>query len=315
MKKYVAALLILVLALGLFGCGEKEETPKDLVKVGDTVITSSQLNEYVELYAYIQQMDLSTIKDEAQIKNIKSIMLEDLISLESMKQHFAGRDAEILPETVEEDLKSFIDESKNTEGVAEYLEEKGISDDTLKDFFLSQYYAKAYFDEIRDGMENLDETTAAYYESNKEFYKADEVTASHILVKEEALAKEILQKLKGGADFAALAKEYGTDGTKDAGGSLGTFGRGAMVAEFEEVAFALQPGELSDVVKTEFGYHIIKVTDKNQGYRTLDEVRTVIEGSLIGEVADGKIAALKEKLGVEYLTEEYTGEPTGAETK
>lgn len=89
-----------------------------------------------------------------------------------------------------------------------------------------------------------------------------EVRASHILVSTEALAKDLRERLKKGEDFAQLAKKYSIDlGSAVKGGDLGFFATGAMVAPFEQAAFKLKSGEISDIIKTQFGYHIIKVTD------------------------------------------------------
>ncbi len=88
-----------------------------------------------------------------------------------------------------------------------------------------------------------------------------QVKASHILVKTEGEARKILEELKKGANFAKLAKQFSECPSKKKGGNLGWFGRGKMVREFENAAFSLKKGEISDIVKTQFGYHIIKVTD------------------------------------------------------
>lgn len=115
-------------------------------------------------------------------------------------------------------------------------------------------------------IEVTDDKVKEYYEANKQYMETPlEVKASHILVATEDEAKAILQQLKDGADFAALAKEKSTDpGSKDNGGDLGFFGSGVMAPEFEEAAFALKAGDLSDIVKTQFGYHIIKVTERKE---------------------------------------------------
>ncbi len=86
------------------------------------------------------------------------------------------------------------------------------------------------------------------------------IRASHILVDKHPKALEILEDLKKGADFGKLAKEYSKCPSRKNGGDLGFFGKGQMVKEFEEAAFALKPGEISDIVKTQFGYHLIKRT-------------------------------------------------------
>ena len=86
--------------------------------------------------------------------------------------------------------------------------------------------------------------------------------ASHILVKDKRLADELLRKLKQGAGFEKIAREYSTDSTKSRGGDLGWFGPGKMVPAFEEACKRLSNGSLSDVVSTQFGFHIIKLTGK-----------------------------------------------------
>ena len=87
---------------------------------------------------------------------------------------------------------------------------------------------------------------------------ADKIRCSHILVKNEATAREVLEKLNHGESFSKLAGEYSVDGSRRRGGDLGLFGRGIMVKEFERAAFGLQRGQVSGIVKTQFGYHIIK---------------------------------------------------------
>jgi peptidyl-prolyl cis-trans isomerase D len=130
-----------------------------------------------------------------------------------------------------------------------------------------------------------------YYEDNERQYTTPEqVKASHILLKTEGKddaavkkqAEELLAKVKGGADFADLATKFSEDeGSRAKGGDLGFFPQGQMVPEFDKVAFSLPPGQISDLVKSQFGYHIIKVIEKKPASkRTLDEVRAQIEDQL-----------------------------------
>ncbi|WP_419822654.1 peptidylprolyl isomerase [Anoxybacterium hadale] len=304
MKKLVAILLVAFLTLGLAACGEKSSEGKDLVKVGETTINENQLEQYMQLAAFMQGIDLTQFPEDS-IKTIKAQMLEDMISMKTIRQYYEDKGENPLPDTIEADAKSFVDEAKSTEVVKKFLQEKKIADETLSGFYYDQFYRNAYFEEVEAGMATIDADAKANYDANISNYNVDEVTASHILVATEDTAKEVLEKLNAGEKFEDLAKEYGTDGTKDAGGSLGTFGRGQMVKEFEDAAFAMQPGEISDIVKTEFGYHIIKVTDKKQGTKTFDEVKESIKSGLVSEEAQKQIDALRGKKKIEYLTKDY----------
>jgi parvulin-like peptidyl-prolyl isomerase len=87
------------------------------------------------------------------------------------------------------------------------------------------------------------------------------IHCAHILVEKLSVAQEIKTKLSSGESFSKLAQQYSIDVSKKRGGDLGLFGRGAMVKEFEKAAFALEKGQVSDIVKTQFGYHIIKRLD------------------------------------------------------
>ena len=89
----------------------------------------------------------------------------------------------------------------------------------------------------------------------------NKVHCAHILVEKLSLAQEIKTKIASGESFANLAKQHSIDSSKKRGGDLGFFGRGVMVQEFEKAAFALEKGQVSDIVKTQFGYHIIKRLD------------------------------------------------------
>lgn len=126
------------------------------------------------------------------------------------------------------------------------------------------------------GVEITDAEIESYYKSHKStFVIPEEIRASHILVETPAEAQAIVDALKNGADFAALASEKSIDtGSASYGGDLGYFRMGEMVQEFEDAAFALKIGETSDPVRTDYGYHVIRVADRRSAREfSLDEVR------------------------------------------
>jgi len=132
-----------------------------------------------------------------------------------------------------------------------------------------------------------DEEVRAYYDANPDDFRTDRVKASHILVKEEALAKELHDQLVANPDlFASLAAENSIDKSNaERGGDLGFFGRGRMVTEFEEAAFALdKDGAISDPIKTRFGYHIIMRTGREDGTpKPFEEVKNQIRIRMIND--------------------------------
>lgn len=122
-----------------------------------------------------------------------------------------------------------------------------------------------------------------FYEQNKDKFKAPEqIRASHILVKTEKEAKDILAQIKAGGNFEELAKKNSVDSSSAKGGDLGWFGKGTMVPAFEKAALALKEGQVSDVVKSDFGFHIIKLTGKRPaGIRPFDEVKDQIKAAIL----------------------------------
>lgn len=142
-----------------------------------------------------------------------------------------------------------------------------------------------------------------YDETVKNLPPEEEVRARHILVPDEAAAKAIVARLKRGEDFAALAGELSKDpGSAKEGGDLGFFTRDRMVPEFAEVAFKLEPGNVSDPVKSQFGWHIIKVEDKRKKpVPTYDEVKDQIKTFIVQKAQQDAVLALREKAKIERL--------------
>jgi peptidyl-prolyl cis-trans isomerase C len=143
-----------------------------------------------------------------------------------------------------------------------------------------------------------DEDMKKFYEQNKDKFKSGEqIKASHILVKSEKEAKDILAKLKSGGNFEELAKKNSVDSSSAKGGDLGWFGKGSMVPAFEKAALALKEGQISDIVKSDFGFHIIKLTGKRPaGIRPFEEVKEQIKGAIMPTKQQEIFQKIKEEL-------------------
>lgn len=213
-----------------------------------------------------------------------------------------------------------IPESQRRRALVEFLIENQIFADAAEDQKLGsgagfddrmQYYRRralrdAYFDKnVKDQVSEAAAKT--FYDDQVKGLKPDEeVQARHILVDSEDKAKEIAEKVRGGADFVALAKENSKDpGSKEDGGMLGYFSRGQMVPQFEDAAFALKKGDVSQPVKSQFGWHVIKLEDRRQKkLPTFDEVKDRIMSSMIYRKAQAVAGDLRAKAKVEYIDAE-----------
>lgn len=171
-----------------------------------------------------------------------------------------------------------------------WLSQRSFKDeDSFRDFArISMLSEKAIFDDVEVSEEELQER----YDRLK-----TEIRAQHILVEDEEIAEKVISKLNDGTDFAALAQEYSSDTTAEEGGDLGFFSTGKMLPEFEEVAYSLKIDEVSDPVKTQYGYHIIKVTDTRdkEDFESYEEMRHDLLRELQNQKVDPVMAEEKIK--------------------
>ncbi|MFA1715077.1 peptidylprolyl isomerase [Peribacillus frigoritolerans] len=206
------------------------------------------------------------------------LITNKLVELEAEKAGIKIKDEEIQKE-IDVMVESYGDEK----ALKEQLEASGSSMDALKKDIVVYLQTKKL---VEPRITITDDEISTYFEDNKDtFAQAEQVEASHILVEDEKTAEKVAKELAAGGDFAKLAAEYSTDTeTADNGGSLGYFGKGDMVEEFEDVAFDLDINKISDPVKTEYGYHIIKVTGKKEAKKAnLEDSKEVIKETLLSE--------------------------------
>jgi peptidyl-prolyl cis-trans isomerase C len=173
------------------------------------------------------------------------------------------------------------------------------------EIFKKELLAQMSMENTMNSIDISDDEVLKFFEDNKEnFVQPEKLSAKHILVEEEDKAKEILAEIKEGLAFEEAAKKYSSCPSKAEGGNLGSFGRGQMVGEFEEAAFASEIGVVTEPVKTQFGYHLILVEEKSEKeYKSFEEVKNEIKMNLMqnkqGEVYFNKVNELKGKYAVE----------------
>jgi peptidyl-prolyl cis-trans isomerase C len=195
--------------------------------------------------------------------------------------------------------------AKNLQNSATVLEQMQIIE--------GQLVARAEVDQLVSTGVTEDKVQAAYLDFLKENPGTDEVKASHILVESKEKADAVIADLKGGADFAELAKERSIGPSAPNGGDLGYFTPGQMVPEFDAAAFAMEKGAISEEpVKTQFGWHVIKVFDRKAGTPpTLSEVRNQIEEQVGAELVNEHVQTLRGAANVETFN--IDGTPKAAE--
>ncbi len=186
----------------------------------------------------------------------------------------------------------------NLESEQEFL----IQVERMKKELLTQMSINKVLSEVTVNEEEVEN----YYKTNKELFKEGEsVKAKHILVDTFEECDNIASEIKAGLNFEEAAQKYSKCPSNANGGDLGTFTRGRMVPEFEEAAFKLNIGEISEPVKTQFGYHLIKVEEKNEAsVKSFDEVKDLIWNNLLQEKQNkkylDKTEELKKKYQVQY---------------
>ena len=161
-------------------------------------------------------------------------------------------------------------------------------------------YIELSLDDIKEQEAADEETLRSFYDDNKEiFTNPEQRSAQHILVEERELAESLLEEIQQGADFSELARIHSIDAsTKDSGGDLGYFERDIMVPEFDKVVFEMDIGELSEVVETDYGFHIIKLTEvQPENIKSFEESREQLASLHQKKAAQKKLYSLQEELG------------------
>lgn len=316
---------VLFLFCLLFSFFSFSEEKKVVAKVNGVEITSKDLDSqagWLKNQMLMRGMDLKQIPED----KIKEQALQSLIEMEVAYQDAKAKNIAAKKEDIQSKFDDFKKRFKDEKELKDYLKSQDMDESKLKKEIEKEIVVNKYIDEVilKNFKEASEEEIKKFYEENPDYFiKPEQVKASHILVsipenateeqKKEARKKAegILKDLKKGANFEELAKEKSDCPSKERGGDLGYFTRGRMVKPFEEAAFSLKPGVLSDIVETKFGYHIILVKDhKMEEKAKLEEVKENIK-SYLGErkkqeMIQKKLNELIPKAKIEnYLEKEH----------
>ncbi len=295
-KRIIAAGALSIFAFSAVGCEMIQRTPESikntvLAKVGGLKVTRGDVDELADPYLQQYGADYDTNTELAeQVKELRTQALNMLVEQKIMYKK--AEELGVLPteEEIATETDKYIESQKETFGGEDAfntaLTNAGMTLDEYKEKLNknmedSLINAKVT-EEIFKDVSVSDEEIKKYYDEHLDSFKT--ATVSHILIKDEAKAKEIREKVANGEDFATLAKENSEDtGSGANGGSLGTvpYDTTQYVPEFTEAFKKLNEGEVSDLVKSTYGYHIIKVTDIKQ--KTFDEAKDTIKTTLENE--------------------------------
>ena len=264
-KRYLRLMLCIALAGTLSGCGKPSPKNQVLATVGNRRITLADFNERVKK---------APSSYRSVIEKNKASFLKDMAVEMAMYEEAVRDRLESDKETME-----LLNEAKKKILVAKLLKNR-----------------------IDDKLSVTDEELKRYYESHKDEFRSPEMwRASHILMSNQREAQDVLAELNNGASFEELARKHSIDATAARGGDVGFFRKSQVVPEFERACLALKVGQTSDIILTQFGYHIIKLTDKrDQSYEPFDKVKRALED----RVSKEKRSQLFDKM-VEEIKKRY----------
>ncbi|MBJ6751072.1 peptidylprolyl isomerase [Geomonas anaerohicana] len=281
-----------------------------VLHVNNSVITKLDMDRALKVMLAQSQVKQPLAPDaqkEAEAAVLEQLTSVELLYQEAVKLEVPDLDKQVTDKVAQNRAKfktdqEFIDALKSVDMTMQDMQDFTRKDIVINNFIEQKFTAKAAA---------TDAEAKKFYEDNKNqyFMQPEGVRASHILVsvdekatpEERKRAKEkaeaLLKRVKAGEDFAAVAKAESSCPSASQGGDLGAFGRGEMVPAFEKAAFALKTGEVSGVVESEFGYHIIKVTDKQEaGAEKFDNVKDKIADFLKRQKVQQEVTSLVEQL-------------------
>jgi len=305
--------LMLMISILVAGCSSTSKVPQDAVAVvnGSNIsIVNFEKTLALQRMSYEAEFGPDVLNQDmgsgmTLLDSIKQMILDQLVLEEVVFQEAMKDDIEITDEEIDERYTPYIKLLEENKDFKDFAKENDIDEDYIKQQIKKDIVIHKYRDAFVGDLDISEEEAKTYYEENPDFFTKEEVTAKHILVrtaeadeKEKAKkeAEDILSKIKTPEDFLKEWKSYkDAEGEKIIAEDLGSFGRGQMVPEFEEVAFSLEPEEISGIVETSFGYHIILSEDHIKEVSKFEDTKDYLMEYLKEEAFQKNLQELLEK--------------------
>ena len=264
-----------------------------------------------EIQEFAQQAGMGEVSpDSPQYEALVAQIMPQLVQIEIAKAYAEEHGITVSEEDVNREIEKIKDQVAQQaqgqdvgreEAFEQALKQAGLTEEQLRQQIREQLPIQKVQERVAGGAEPSQEDVERFYEQNKatQFTTPEQRCVRHILFNKDQKekAEEVKKKLEGGADFAKLAKEYSQDpGSAQKGGDLGCLGKGQTVANFDEALFNAKEGEIVGPVETEFGYHLIEVTDiRPQSTQPLEEVESQIRDQLATDLQSQKFSAWLQK--------------------
>lgn len=298
------------------GCGSGSGV---IAKVNGKEITKKEYDQRYNIikagYQLQQGVTIDEKKDADTVKKLRDMAYNDLVVQKLLDEEAAKKGVKVTEKEVDENIQ-YLKTSRNEseeQGYEKFLKQLGIEEKDLPSVLKEEIIYNKMRDKVTSDLVVSDQEVKDYYDKNKQMFEQQAgIQMYHILVEDEATAKEVLNKLKAGEDWNKLASKYSTDDSnKNQGGDLGIVNEStSFVEEFKTAALKLKPGEITqEPVKTKFGYHIIKAGEqKPASIVPLEQVKDTIKAQLEKDKKDQAfskyIDGLKKKAEIKDLRDQ-----------
>jgi parvulin-like peptidyl-prolyl isomerase len=219
---------------------------------GEPITVEDYQKQIAQVEAFFEQegLDLESQEGQERLAQASRQVLEQMIDQVLIRQAAVEMGISISDEELEAKIQEIIEQSGGQEQFEQSLQDTGTSYEDFRQMLLDQLLSEAVFSAVTASISSV----------------AEQVHARHILVATRERAEEVLARLQGGEDFAFLAKEYSEDvSSRERGGDMGFFPQGVMPPEVEDAAFSLEVGQTSEIIQSQFGFHIIQILEREEG--------------------------------------------------